>query len=95
MVLTSFDQVCPRDKPDPDGEGGQDGDGYEGYFVKDYSVTYTDVAVKDYENGVQDSALGPYSFQGDPSAGFTTPPADLAGFKCTVYDLESGECHSD
>ena len=86
MVLTSFDEVCPRSDPDPTGEA---------YFVKDYSVTYTDVVVKDSENGVEASDPGPYRFQAAPSAGFTTPDAELAGVQCTIYDLESGECHSD
>ena len=86
IVRTRFEEVCGRSEP---------GDTGEVYFVKDYSVTYTDVTVKDAKNGVEASDPGPYSFQDTLEGGFTTPDAELAGFRCTVESLESGHCESN
>ena len=85
MVRTNFNEICARS---PGGKGG------EIYFVKDYSVTYTDVTVRDSQNGVEASDPGPYSFQDSLEGGFTTPDAELAGLSCTIEDLERGHCES-
>ncbi len=84
LIRTSFNDVCTRSDQSSTNGGG--------YFVKDYSVTYTDVVVKDSGNGVEASDPGPYSFQDPLDAGFTTPDLETAGVSCTIYDLERGHC---